>query len=158
MIKAGQVVRTTPEIPTESERKLRAMLIMEECLETIQALGVDVDLRYHGVGAGGFIPLDKKMLVYKINERRGCNLVQVADGCADISVVTYGTLISCGIADVELIEEVDRSNLDKFRGDAHRDPETGKWIKPSDWQPPRIRQILIDQGWEPGSEGDEDVE
>lgn len=145
MEKAGQELPPKPVVPSESVRLLRAKLIFEEALETIQALGIDLELRYYGAGAAGEIPIVMKQVLFKPNARREISLVDIADGCADVSVVTIGTLSACGIRDDALLSEVDRSNLAKFRGDAHRDPETGKWIKPSDWQPPNIQAVLDEQ-------------
>lgn len=148
MAKAGQEVPAHPCIPDEKVRLLRARLILEEAMETILALGIDLNVRYTGVGAGGEIPVTKKSIRFDVNPTRQPDLIEIADGCADISVVTTGTLSACGIADLPLLEEVDRSNLDKFRGDAHRCPDTGKWIKPTDWTAPDIVQVLINQGAE----------
>jgi len=144
MNKAGQAVPELPCIPGPEVRMLRAKLILEEALETVLALGVDVSVRYHGVGAGGMIPVEDKMLIFEHNPTRKISLVEICDGCADVSVVTIGTLSACGVSDVTLLEEVDRSNLDKFRGDAHRN-EAGKWVKPSDWIAPDIKNVLQEQ-------------
>ena len=144
MRKAGQEVPVDPGIPDMDVRMLRAKLILEEAMETITALGIDLNVRYTGVGAGGMIPITKSSVRMEHNMKRGPNFVEILDGCADISVVTYGTLVACGVADIPLIEAIDASNLDKFRGDAHRTSE-GKWQKPSDWQPPNIMKVLEDQ-------------
>jgi predicted HAD superfamily Cof-like phosphohydrolase len=127
MQKANQETPSMPGVPDEETRLLRARLILEECLETIEALGValvdypdGLDLKVVGVG----------------------DMVEVMDGIADICVVANGTAIAYGV-DMERIQYlVDQSNLDKFRGDAHEDPETGKWIKPSDWEPPNIAEEI----------------
>lgn len=146
MVKAGQVVPSWPCVPSDDVLMLRAKLIMEEALETIQAMGIDLEVRYTGVGAGGEIPVNKTSLRFKHNQTRLLDLIGVADGCADISVVTIGTLSAFGMQDNPILKAVDESNLAKFRGDAHRCPETGKWVKPSDWQPPNLLKVLIDQG------------
>ena len=74
-------------------------------------------------------------------ERMDPNLVEIADGCADMSVVAMGTLLSCGIDDVELLKEVDESNLRKFGEGSYR-REDGKWMKPPGWEPPNIQGVL----------------
>jgi predicted HAD superfamily Cof-like phosphohydrolase len=73
------------------------------------------------------------------------NLSGVADGCADIKVVTTGLLSACGIADVVLQEEVDGNNLKKFPEGFKLDAG-GKYTKPPGHKPPRIREILEAQG------------
>jgi hypothetical protein len=100
MVKAGQdTPDETTAIPDEV-RILRAKLILEEAFETVN--------RGLGVSAGvAYCDLD-----FKIMGR--LNLVELADGCADLSVVNIGTLIAAGIDDVELLEMIDESNLAKF--------------------------------------------
>lgn len=132
MRKAGQEVPELPQIPSLEVRKLRARLILEECLETVEALGFRL----------GTINAHTGLREMELVEDGLPNLVEIADGCADISVVTIGTLLACGIPDYPVLEEVDHSNLAKFRGDAHRCPKTGKWIKPTDWTPPDLLGVL----------------
>ena len=134
---AGQEMPDTPKIPSLEVRELRAKLIFEECLETITALGFAVFTLNERV--------DGKT-VYKPTffENEKPNLTKIADGCADISVVTIGTLIACGIHDKELLECVDENNLAKF-GEGHSIREDGKLIKPPNHQPPDIAKILRDQ-------------
>lgn len=135
MQKAGQ---DTPEgaiEPDAETRILRAKLILEEALETVEALGVRVhangheiledDLHYTSDG-----PFDLEMVV---------------DGCADISVVTIGTLIAIGVDDEPVLEEVDAANLRKFGEGGYR-REDGKWMKPPDWTAPDI-MAAVDRGW-----------
>ena len=71
----------------------------------------------------------------------------IADGCADIKVVTTGTLSAFGIPDMMIQEEVDAANLRKFSEGGYR-REDGKWMKPPDWTPPDIDGILELMGWE----------
>lgn len=47
----------------------------------------------------------------------------------------------------KILEEVDASNLAKF-GPGGRRREDGKWLKPDDWQPPRIQEVLAEVGFE----------
>ncbi len=132
---AGQ---DTPEYPTEPSleiRKLRAKLILEEALETIEALGFEV----WGDVDGGDCE-DNPYTVELIENSKGFNLVEVIDGCCDISVVTIGTLIACGVPDNPFLEEVDGNNLNKIRRGTIR--KDGKLIKPTDHKPPIIKEIL----------------
>ena len=134
MLKAGHKVRTKPELPTEKELKLHAELILEEALETIEALG------YRVQDISRFVP---STLVLK--KEYEPNLIEIADGCADLSVVTICTLSICGIHDDQLFEEVDDNNLAKFGPGGHRNEQTGKWVKPADHKPPNIRKVLDGQ-------------
>jgi predicted HAD superfamily Cof-like phosphohydrolase len=127
MQQAGQATPDEVTIPDEHTRILRAKLILEEALETVHALGVEVALE-------GAI-LKEKSLRY--SAPGDVDLEGVVDGCADISVVTIGTLIAFGVDDDPVLEEVDRANLRKFAPGSYR-REDGKWMKPPDWTAPDI--------------------
>ena len=137
----GQAVPYVPGIPSENVRLLRARLILEEALETIEAMGIDISLRSAGIGAGGAWPVYFDVCILEINPHRQPDMVLIADGCGDLSVVTIGTLSAFGIADDPILKEIDRSNLDKFRNGVIKD-EFGKIKKPDDWQPPNIQGVL----------------
>ena len=135
MQKVGQDTPEGAVVPDEKTRILRAKLILEEALETVDALGVHVHIEG--------IEIVEEGLQYSGGGE--INLQEVADGCADISVVTMGTLIAFGIDDEPLLEEVDASNLRKFGEGSYR-REDGKWMKTPGWTPPDIMGA-IDKGW-----------
>lgn len=149
---AEQEIPSSPQLPSEGVRLLRAKLILEEALETVKALGVKLVV-------GGVVDWDGDDLALVLDESSewlGCDpalltkertaqlLAEIADGCADLSVVSIGTLSACGIADAEVLREVDRTNLEKFGPGGHK-REDGKWVKPENWQPPRLKQIISRQ-------------
>lgn len=137
MLRAGQGVPTSPRLPDKDVRLLRASLILEEAIETISALGFGVRIRDKGNGD-----------MFEIISCCEPNLIEIADGCADLSVVTIGTLSACGICDKSVLQEVDASNLRKFgKGSYRRDD--GKWMKPKDWKKPDLEKVLKQQGWNP---------
>ena len=138
MQKVGQATPASPVAPDEKTRLLRAKLILEEAIETIRAMGVGVRLRDTG-GREGLVTVDPHELSFYINGE--VDLEEVVDGCADISVVTIGTLIAFGIDDEPVLEEVDQANLRKF-GPGSYERDDGKWIKPPDWTPPDILGVL----------------
>lgn len=135
---AGQVVRLHPHQPTREERVLRAKLIMEEALETCDALGVDVRM------------LHDRMLVYgdaiEFVGTDEFDMAEAVDGCCDVMVVTLGTLSCLGVGDVHVMNQVLDANDRKMTGPIRDD---GKRLKPEGWQPPNIEGELIAQGWEP---------
>lgn len=90
MRKAEQEIPDAPCIPSEEVRLLRAKLILEEAVETVEALGFFVTMTDDGVKPAG---------------RCESNLEQIADGCAGLSVVTIGTLSACGIHDEALLKK-----------------------------------------------------
>ena len=117
----GQETPEKPKIPSLEVRKLRAKLILEECLETIRGLGLqsimvdDMD--------GQKYPIDIGLQSISFEETpQTLNLKEIADGCEDLKVVTEGTLVACGlIEDVTgpgcsdpLFDEVMRSNWTKL--------------------------------------------
>lgn len=159
MLKAGQALPTTPTIPDEATRLLRAKLIMEEALETIDALGISVGARlcshepdtdlYEGLVFENlsFMPqsiLEETGRISPSSLTEEERLCLIADGCADLSVVTIGTLSACGIADIPILEAVDENNLQKFGPGGYR-REDGKWVKPPGHKPPDLRSLIITQ-------------
>lgn len=131
MMAFGQEAPEKPTIPSLEVRKLRAKLILEEALETIEALGVEIKLVLDNK-AEYFMP---SFLLEHLSIGREMptlvTLEAIADGCSDLKVVTEGTLVACGLIDktrptsmVEsallnnfndpLFDEVMRSNWTKF--------------------------------------------
>lgn len=139
------------KVPDLRTRKLRAMLILEEALETIvKGLGLTVTLKS---GTEKDYRIEAENLDYLDNGH--VNIIELADGCADLSVVNTGTLIAFGIKDADLLEEVDRSNMAKF-APGHYINEHGKLIKPPGWRKPDIAKAI---GYDPlvvGNSGQED--
>lgn len=131
MLRAGQEVPTQVKEPSSEVRVLRATLILEEALETIGALGCTV------YREGGIV--DKDIACIKVTGK--FDLAEVIDGCADIKVVTTGTLIACGVPDEVAQQMVDQSNLKKF-GPGGRRREDGKWLKPENWKAPNWQNYL----------------
>lgn len=134
MQKAGQDTPPETLIPDNETRVLRAKLILEEALETVRALGVTVSTE-----SGIDISTDDS--AFRFEASGEVDLEEVVDGCADISVVTVGTLIAFGVDDEPVLEEVDSANLRKFEPGSYR-REDGKWMKPPDWTPPNIMKAV----------------
>jgi len=131
---AGQDVPKSPIIPDYETRELRARLILEESLETIKALGFYIRVNDESIEINNV----------EFQEAFDVDLIEIADGCADIKVVTTGTLTACGIDDDELQTAVDLNNLNKFGPGGYR-RDDGKWVKPPSHQPPNIKKIIEDQ-------------
>lgn len=132
---AKQEVPDKPTVPSEEVRLLRARLIYEECMETLEdGLGVIIRWDMNKKNPEGVV--SPEFII-----RKDFNMEELIDGCCDISVVTTGTLSACGIPDTPFQEEVDNNNLAKF-GPGHSWREDGKLIKPPGHKPPNIKQIL----------------
>lgn len=156
MLLANQDVPVRPIEPSEQVRKLRASLILEECLETIKkGLGVDVYINPQEVQDENQNPIDITDNQFTKNGMQGFDfciarpfdMIETVDGCTDIAVVTTGTLTACGVNDVDVQLETDENNLAKF-GPGHSWREDGKLIKSPDHQSPNFVPILVGQGWQ----------
>lgn len=135
MQKAGQTVRNAPTIPSVEERVRCARLILEEASELI-----------HGLGC---IIIEEETLLGKVHnvaiDAKGTpDLVKIADGIADTSVVIHGAANACGINMEPIIEGIDLANLRKFGPGGYR-RDDGKWIKPPDFKNFDIAQAIKDQ-------------
>jgi predicted HAD superfamily Cof-like phosphohydrolase len=164
----GQEVPAKPTIPSLEVRKLRAKLILEEALETIEALGIQVefksDYQHDSITSAdpGF------NMIY--TDTGLVNLKEIVDGCCDLRVVTTGTLTACGVNDIRPQELVDENNLDKFKWDLQEaityisknndctltvldksmefifvKRSDGKIIKPPSHQPPQLENEITRQ-------------
>lgn len=67
------------------------------------------------------------------------DLIEIADGLADLIYVACGTALAYGIPLTEIFEEVHRTNMLKEGGGTRAD---GKILKPEGWEPPQIEEIL----------------
>lgn len=67
------------------------------------------------------------------------DLVEVVDGMCDLIYVVLGTAVAFGIDLEPYFDEVHRTNMLKATGSIRED---GKRLKPPDWQPPRIKEML----------------
>jgi predicted HAD superfamily Cof-like phosphohydrolase len=135
---AGQTIRSRPGTPDEAERKLRAKLILEEALETIDGLGCQVydytntrllpkqhDLRIEVLPAGAF------------------DLEAAIDGFIDLIVVATGGLSMIGVDDRPHQEEVDNANLRKIGPNGVCEiRDDGKLLKPAGWVGPDHVAVL----------------
>ncbi len=130
---AKQDVPDKPITPSSEVCVLRARLILEEALETIEALGCEV------LAERTFSVTKQNVAVVSVKDP---DIVEVCDGCADISVVTIGTLSAFGVPDNELLSLVDKNNLEKF-GKGHSWRPDGKLVKPPDHQAPKIKEYIF---------------
>lgn len=130
MRRAGQDVPSKPTLPDAETRLARAKLIVEEAMETVDALGC-------------WLAWNDETEWYEaaLSPYREPDLIKIIDGCIDTIVVSTGTLSACGVPDTPFRIEVDAANLRKFEGDAHRDAN-GKWVKPTGFVGPDIAGVL----------------
>lgn len=102
-------------IPPVSERILRAKLLLEEMLETFEAMGLRLGHRdYHGFEDSEFSQ-DNLEIVHIEGSRY--DPIETADGLADIKVIANGTAACFGIPQDDVDHEVWASNMTKVGED-----------------------------------------
>jgi hypothetical protein len=115
---AGQEVPFQPTIPDEKTRLLRSKLILEEALETIEALGFDVIAGYepeHCCDLQTSLYLTKENMEFEAT-RSGPDLIEIIDGCCDVIKVTQSLLYSVyNIYGGDNCGKADRSNRENNR-------------------------------------------
>lgn len=122
-----QKVPILPMLPSQESRELRARLILEEALETINALGFRVETAYQAQ------EVRKDTVNYFPVEETNREFFEIVDGCCDLIYVATGTLVSMGIPDLPHLKEVNRANNDKFPDGKAIVNEHGKYLKPEGW-------------------------
>lgn len=146
MRKAGQDVPVTIGVPNKETRILRARLMTEELLETIQkGLGVEMVLDDDLMINFDKIEFYDSAEIMPFGQAKYPSLHEIMDGCGDLSVTTIGTLSACGCHDLPILKEVDKSNLAKFGPGSYKDPKTGKWIKPPNHKPADMTKCVLEQ-------------
>lgn len=143
----GQKVRYEPTTEvTDEERMLRAKLIMEEVLElVIKGLGVELSVDSHHDGS---FDLSQETLMFNLGPK--VDLLQIADGTADVKVVVTGTQSCFGIDDEPVQAIVDFNNLSKF-GLGHSIRADKKLVKPADFEgPEKLLQEYLDESQRTG--------
>ena len=140
MNKVGQITSDKLRTPTEDERILRAKLIFEEAMETIEALGVNVD--YDVTPSQSENPYDITVLFNDAGEAN-YNPKEVLDGVCDLAVVANGTLLCCGLHDIfeEALKRIDQNNWSKVRDGVITD-ENGKYKKPPGYKPVVLDDLI----------------
>lgn len=147
----GQHLPTTPTIPDLKTARLRAMLQIEENLELCRALGLEMVVQADvPITVGDYrasFEVTKWGRVADGDYTFECHsedpdLVEIADACADIAVVTRGTALACGIDLDPIIRIVDENNMLKI-ATGHKDPVTGKFIK-SENHPAPTHDIVME--------------
>lgn len=131
---AKQEVPSRPTIPSDEICRLRASLILEECLEFIEAIGCEVLVE-------GTFTLNKAN--HSIISVKDPDMVESLDAICDINVINTGSLLALGFSGDKLQKIVDDNNLEKF-GEGHSWNNLGKLIKPKNFVGPtqKIKEYI----------------
>ena len=116
-------------VPCEYVRRLRAKLILEEAIETINGLGFTVKAMSDAADISIVPSFASRPASWQYMEA-------VIDGCVDTIYVATGTLAAYGVPDLPHIVEVNRANDAKFPGGKATLNDIGKFQKPKDWVGP----------------------
>lgn len=151
----GLPVNTVPMIPPVSVRLRRGMLLLEEVLETFEAMGLEL------VVDGVRMSQGHESLTLEHVEGSRYDVVETADGLSDINVIVAGTAVEFGIPLHVTDYEVYSSNLTKVLPDGttiingvtegYREGEPGhqpsrpegKILKPDNFVPANIPAALV---------------
>lgn len=131
-------VANAPVSPASPELRtavLRARLILEETIETIEALiGTDKASELVRDASWKLDGGDDN------NQRHNPpSLVETIDGLCDLLYVAYGTAEAIGVDLEPFYDEVHHTNMQKEHGPVDAN---GKKLKPPGWKPPRIAELL----------------
>lgn len=131
--------------PALRDADLSAVLIMEEAVETVAAMGFEVTAVITGAldranEAATSRTIGGHWTFWKKYDKP--DMIEVIDGLCDLLYVTYGAAVRSGIDLEPFFAEVHRSNMEKTGGDTRAD---GKILKPEGWVPPKIAELLEEQ-------------
>lgn len=132
----GHPIETAPTVPNLAQRLLRVKLLAEELLEFADGCGVgivmDNILEHH--------------IVVEPQPDSSCDLIECADGLADLRYLVDGGNLIFGFPGERLLAEVHRSNMSKLGADGR--PVTradGKTMKGPNYFKPDIAGVLFAQ-------------
>ena len=125
-------------VPNEQTRLFRAKLLMEEVLETLNAMGVSVS----ALNISRNLSMENLSFnVPRDDQEIKVDLLGVIDGCCDVNYVSVGILTSFGVPDAIHQSVVDLANMKKFPNQTMPEIKNGKYQKPPGWKDPRVMHM-----------------
>lgn len=126
-----QKVQKAYTIPTDPKaRELLARLVMQEAIETVNALG------FHPQSLE-----DRENFVLTPDDKP-LNIYDIIDGCCDTIYVAVGCMNAMGVPDLPHLKEVCRANDAKFPNGEAILNEYGKYQKPPGWKGPDHEKVM----------------
>lgn len=127
-----QEIQKSYTIPAASPaRELLARLILQEALETVQALG------FHP----GSLEDRENFVLKQTKEFDELDIYEIIDGCCDTAYVAVGCMVAMGVPDSPHLDEVCMCNDAKFPNGEAIINEKGKYQKPEGWKPPDHKKV-----------------
>jgi predicted HAD superfamily Cof-like phosphohydrolase len=135
-----------PTIIPDDRVRLRAALIAEEFFEVLASMFAEGDVRLSEQAKVGNALTGARAIVFAAVEQLpiGVDMVELADGFADLDYVVEGSRLEFGIDGAPIAAEVHRANMAKVGGPI---APNGKRLKPAGWTPPDIEVELRRQGY-----------
>ncbi len=127
-----------PTVPSDERVRLRASLIVEECLEFLEACFDQTN----SVDAFRLAQSKQRLKELVVFGAIKVDLPEAADALADIAYVVEGANLEFGIDSGPVLDEVHRANMAKVGGPIRED---GKRLKPPRWRGPDIERVLRKQ-------------
>lgn len=121
-------------IPSDIKtRELLARLILQEAIETVNALG------FHPQSLE-----DRENFILTPDSKEFLDINEIIDGCCDVVYVAIGAMVALGVPDLPHLEEVCRANNDKFPGGKAIINKYGKYQKPEGWIGPDHNKVRLE--------------
>ncbi len=123
-------------VPSEGRLRNRGMLIVEEMIELLEAMGFDnIALTRARLALEGIIR-------YHAIDWSVFDLAKVAKESADVDYVVAGMRVECGIPGAAVANEVHRSNMSKCTDGRILRRADGKVLKGPNYSPADIAAVL----------------
>lgn len=132
--KRNELPRGFYEMPDEASRLLRVKVMLEETLETINALGFNL----YSISGDRL----EKIKDFDYAPHQVLDMEEIIDGCCDMIYTAVGTLCKVGAPYEPHMKEVCLANNDKFPGGTCTVNNDGKFQKPAGWLPPDHEEIM----------------
>lgn len=139
----GQHIPDRPAVPCGDRLLSQMRMVFEEVLESIYEAGLEIVPSMKN-GKETFV-LEWR----RISSGEGdgsIDLPKLMKELADVSVTLTGMFSACGVKMGPILEAVDCNNIEK-KANGRMNPQTGKWEKHPNHQPPNIATLLLLQGW-----------
>lgn len=123
-----------PHALSKEQSYFRTIFMIEECMEFLAANRTDEELEC--VGEMIKQSIDKSIQKIKSKHHKTEPIIDQSDALIDLLYFVYGSFSKMEIDPEPIFDIVHRANMQKCfpNGKPHYDKETGKVLKPADWE------------------------